>query len=98
MVKITVLYGHPEDPEAFEQYYTNEHMPLVGELPHLQQAEVARVVATPDGGEPPYYRITELWFSDMDQMQQSLSSEEGQAVTGDLPTSPPAEPRSLSPR
>lgn len=21
MVKITVLYGHPEDPEAFEEYF-----------------------------------------------------------------------------
>lgn len=29
MIKLTVLYGHPVDPAAFEAYYFNTHMPLV---------------------------------------------------------------------
>src|SRR5215208_7399337 len=36
MVKLTVLYGHPDDPDAFEEYYANTHMPLVDEIPNLQ--------------------------------------------------------------
>jgi hypothetical protein len=48
MVKLTVLYAHPEDPDAFEQYYANTHMPLVDEIPNLQRYEAARVVATPE--------------------------------------------------
>lgn len=30
MIKLTVLYGHPTHPTAFEEYYANTHMPLVG--------------------------------------------------------------------
>jgi uncharacterized protein (TIGR02118 family) len=36
-VKVTVLYGHPDDPEAFEEYYANTHMPLVDEMPNLKR-------------------------------------------------------------
>jgi uncharacterized protein (TIGR02118 family) len=37
MVKITVLYGHPEDPAAFEEHYTNTHIPLVKKVPNLKR-------------------------------------------------------------
>jgi uncharacterized protein (TIGR02118 family) len=32
MVKLTVLYGRPDDPDAFEEYYANTHVPLVDEI------------------------------------------------------------------
>src|SRR5215208_7636571 len=85
MVKLTVLYGHPDDPDAFEEYYANTHMPLVDEMPNLQRYEAARIVATPDGSEPPYYRIFEGYFEDMEQLQSSLSTPEGQAAPNDIP-------------
>ncbi len=84
MVKITALFGHPEDPNAFEEYYTNTHVPLVHKIPDLQRFEAARAVATPDDSELPYYRIAELYFEDVEQMQGSLGSDEGQAATADL--------------
>jgi uncharacterized protein (TIGR02118 family) len=85
MVKLTVLYGHPDDPDAFEEYYANTHMPLVDEIPNLQRYEAARIIATPDGSEPPYYRIFEGYFEDMEQLQSSLSTPEGQAAPNDIP-------------
>jgi uncharacterized protein (TIGR02118 family) len=85
MVKLRVLYGHPDDPEAFEEYYANTHMPLVDKMPNLQSYEAARIVATPDGSEPPYYRIFERYFEDMEQMQNSLATPEGQAAPADIP-------------
>jgi len=85
MVKLTVLYGHPDDPDAFEEYYANTHMPLVDKMPNLQSYEAARVVATPDGSEPPYYRIFEGYFGDMEQLQSSMATEEGQAAAKDIP-------------
>jgi uncharacterized protein (TIGR02118 family) len=85
MVKLTVLYGHPTDPDAFEEYYANTHLPLVQKVPDLQRFEPARVVATPDGSEPPYYRIAELYFESMEQMQNSLATPEGQAAPADIP-------------
>jgi uncharacterized protein (TIGR02118 family) len=85
MVKLTVLYGHPDDPDAFEEYYADTHMPLVDEMPNLKRYEAARVVATPDGSEPPYYRIFEGYFEDMEQLQSSLATPEGQAPPNDVP-------------
>jgi uncharacterized protein (TIGR02118 family) len=49
MVKLTVLYEHPDDPDAFEDYYANTHMPMVQKIPNLLRYEAARAVATPDG-------------------------------------------------
>jgi uncharacterized protein (TIGR02118 family) len=48
MVKLTVLYAHPDDPDAFEEYYADTHMPLVDEIPNLQRYEAARIIATPE--------------------------------------------------
>ena len=85
MVKGTALYGDPEDPNAFEEHYANTHVPLVKQIPNLQRFEPAKVVATPDGSELPYYRIAELYFEDMEQLQAGFSSDEGQAVAADFP-------------
>jgi len=29
---LTVCYGHPADPVAFDEYYTSTHVPLVNKL------------------------------------------------------------------
>ena len=84
MIKMTVLYGHPGDPGAFDEYYEREHMPLAAKIPDVQRFESGRIGAI-DGTEPPYYRIAELWFESADQMGEALSSPEGEAATGDIP-------------
>jgi uncharacterized protein (TIGR02118 family) len=84
MIKATALFGHPEDPDAFEEYYANTHTALVHKIPNLQRFDQGKVIATPDGSEPPYYRFGDLWFENMDQMQSSLGSPEGQEVTQDI--------------
>lgn len=85
MVKLTVLYGQPDDPQAFDEYYESTHVPLVEKIPDLQRFEAAKVVATPDGGAPPHYMVAELWFEDADGLQNALGSPEGQDAAGDLP-------------
>jgi uncharacterized protein (TIGR02118 family) len=84
MVKATALYGHPEDPDAFDEHYARTHVPLVEKIPNLQRFEPAKVVATPDGSELPYYLIAELYFEDLAQLQDSFTSDEGQAVAADF--------------
>jgi uncharacterized protein (TIGR02118 family) len=44
----------------------------------------SQAIASPAGSEPPYYRIAALYFEDMEQLQQSLASEEGQATVADV--------------
>ena len=36
MVKLTVVYGHPNCPAAFEGYYANTHMTLGKEYPTFE--------------------------------------------------------------
>lgn len=81
-IKLTILYGHPDDAEAFESYYAGTHMPLVAESP--LQLETAKVVADPAGGEPAFYRIATVTFDDMEQMGQQMELPEVQAVSADV--------------
>lgn len=83
MVKLTVLYGQPKDPAAFEKYYAGTHMPLAGTM-DVRKVELSKVIATPDGSTPPFYRIADIFFDDMAHLQRSTSSLEGQATVGDL--------------
>jgi uncharacterized protein (TIGR02118 family) len=84
MVKATALYGHPEDPAAFDEHFGKTHVPLVEKMPNLQRFEAAKVVATPDSSELPYYLIAELYFEDLEQLQRGFASDEGQAVAADF--------------
>jgi uncharacterized protein (TIGR02118 family) len=85
MVKLTVLYNHPEDPAAFESYYAATHMPLVGAINGVIKAEVTKFLPEADGSNPAYYRLAELYFESPEALQQSMGSPEGQATAADLP-------------
>lgn len=85
MVKLTVLYGQPEDPSAFDQHYRSSHTPLVEKIPNVRRFEAAKVVGTPDGSQPEYYMVAELWFESMEQFQNAFGGEEGQAAATDVP-------------
>jgi len=84
MVKAVVLYGPPEDPDAFERHYAQTHTALARAIPGLQRFEAARATTTPDGGAAPYQRIAELTFEDMDALQSGLGSDAGQAAVDDI--------------
>jgi uncharacterized protein (TIGR02118 family) len=85
MVKLTVLYGPPEDPAAFEEHYAGTHRALAEKVPGLRRFEASRVVGTPDGGEPPYHRIAELWFDSAEAMEAAMASDEARAAVADIP-------------
>ena len=82
-VKLLVLYTHPDDTEAFDRHYADVHMPLVGTIPGLLRTETGKVGAPLDGGEKPFYRVTELYFADQAAMQAGFAAEEGQATAAD---------------
>ena len=84
MVKLTVLYGHPADPGAFETYYVNTHVPLALKIPALAHLEAAKVLGTPEGSTAPYFYVAELWFASKEQLQASMGSAEGQEAVADV--------------
>ena len=89
MAKLTILYGHPDDPKGFEEYYANQHLPFAQKMPNVRQVELSTVVGTPDGSAAPYYRIAEMWYESMDDLHAALGSDDGQDVLSDLPNFAP---------
>lgn len=85
MVKLVVMYGHPEDPAAFEKYYAETHLPIAGQIAGVDKVEVAKFIGTPDGSQASQYRMATLYFSSMEQLQASMGSPEGVAAVSDIP-------------
>ena len=85
MLKVTVLYAQPTDPESFEKYYAESHLPLIGKVQGIEKVELTRFMPNPDGTAAAYYRMAELYFTGPAEMQQAMGSPEGQALAGDLP-------------
>ena len=84
MVKLTVLYGQPKDPAAFERYYLDTHTPIALKVKGLRRFEIAKVAGTPDGKTAPYFRTADLYFDDLEAMRTALGSTEGQAAAADI--------------
>jgi uncharacterized protein (TIGR02118 family) len=84
MMKVTVLYGHPENPDEFEKYYESTHLPIAGKIKDVERLELTKFVAAADGGKPAFYRMAELYFATQARMEQSLGSTEGQAAIADF--------------
>ncbi len=84
MVKLSVLYGPPQDPDAFARHYRDNHVPLAQRIPHVQRFEHGHARPGFDGGQPPYHYIAELWFDSPETLQAAFSSDEGQAAVGDV--------------
>jgi len=84
MMKLTVLYGHPTNAEAFEEHYRNTHLPLAAKLTGAARLELTKFVAGPDGGKPAFYRMAEVYFQGKAQMEQALGSPAGKATVADI--------------
>ena len=85
MIKLTVLYGHPQDPTAFESYYNSTHLEIADKIPGVERWELTLFTGSPDGGKPAFYRMAELYFPTREQMESSLQSAAGMAALHDLP-------------
>jgi uncharacterized protein (TIGR02118 family) len=81
---LTVCYGHPADPAAFDAYYTSTHAPLAEKIPDMASF-THRHCASLDGSQPPYYLLAELSFASQETMNAALASPEAQAATADVP-------------
>ncbi len=84
MIKLTVLYGHPTDITAFEDYYANTHLPKAAKMKGHTKLELTKFLSAPDGSKAAYYRMAEFWFSSPEAMQTTMGSPEGQATAADL--------------
>ena len=85
MIRLTVLYHAPRDPDAFVDNYQNTHVPLANKIPDMVRWTWGKCLPGPDGSPPPYFLTAELVWESAEVMQASLSSPDGAAATGDVP-------------
>lgn len=83
MVKLVALYKIPENIEDFEKHYFEIHMPLVEKMPGLLKSEVSKLSPMP-GAENKYHMMAEMYFEDMDKLNESMASAEGRAAGKDI--------------
>jgi len=84
-VKITITFGPPTDPEAFERHYVGTHVPLVEALPGLRAYEYGRALTNFDGSPPDAFWVVSLAFDDDAAMRASFASSAGQRTIDDMP-------------
>ena len=80
--KVIVLYPTPLDTQAFERDYTVDHAPMVtaANFPGITKFVASKILATPDGSPPSYYRVAELHFPSLDALQKATGSASAQPV------------------
>lgn len=74
MVRLVGLWTQPADVEAFEREYLGSHFPSLDGLAKSQGAKTSRCI---DGA---YFRMTEVAFRDLDDIQGALATETGKQV------------------
>jgi uncharacterized protein (TIGR02118 family) len=83
--RLTVVYGHPDDPEAFDRYYNETHIPLAKQLKGLTGWTIGHCEAVEEGEKPPYYMIVGLYAESREAFEEMLDSPEGRAAIADVP-------------
>jgi uncharacterized protein (TIGR02118 family) len=83
MVKLIIFFRKPADEDAFEEHFSNHHVPLINAMPNLRRTALTRAIGAPRG-EAPYYLIHEAYFEDLPTLTYALNSPEGRAAGADL--------------
>jgi uncharacterized protein (TIGR02118 family) len=84
MNRITVCYGKPSDPAAFDRHYATVHIPLARQIPGLV-AFTASHCAALDQSEPAFYWVATLDFATEADFRAALSSPEMGKAVADVP-------------
>jgi uncharacterized protein (TIGR02118 family) len=73
--------GHiprPKDVDAFEKVYQDEHVPLAAAKLGGKTKIVATKIVGSQQGNPPFYRVAEVYFPSMQALEACAASEGGQ--------------------
>lgn len=77
-IKLVVLYPRPLDEQVFERIYHGQHMPLMRSLIAPGTRLRTYRVRMPDGA--PFYRMAEVDFDDLAQLDAFARSEGGKGA------------------
>ena len=79
-VKIVVIYPRPTDESEFERIYTGEHVPMIEDkLTGLTRLVLTKVTSSPQG-KVAAYRMAEVHFSTLEDLNKATESDGGKEV------------------
>jgi uncharacterized protein (TIGR02118 family) len=84
---VTVIYKTPKDTAAFEKYYAETHIPLVGASQDeigFTRAELTKFNSNLDGTPPARYRQAELYFPSLEAAKKGMATPAFKRVADDL--------------
>ena len=84
MYRMTVLYGRPEDPEAFDRYYREVHIPIAAEM-GLTRWTLTWPVGQDGDLTSPIHLVADLFAESKEAMDVILASDAGRAASADVP-------------
>ncbi len=84
--QLTVVYGHPTDPAAFDAHYASTHAPLASKIPGLQSYTSHKADPGPGAKPADHYLVAVLTFADRESFVSGFSGPEGQAAGADVAT------------
>jgi uncharacterized protein (TIGR02118 family) len=85
MYRVTVCYGQPTDPAAFDAHYAQVHAPLVRHVPGLSGFSAGRCGSL-DRSDPAYYYVAFLDFATEADYRAGLGSPEMGKAGADVAT------------
>ena len=85
MIRVVALHNPPVELSSYDDYYVNVHMPLVQRVPGVRNIRFGKVLRAADGGEPPYFLVSDVYFDDEEALQRALASPEMAEAFADVP-------------
>ncbi len=82
MIKLIIFFRQPANPDQFEERFAN-HVQLIGKMPGMKRTVVNRAIGAPRG-EPAYFLIHEVFFTDLAAANYALNAPEGRMAGADL--------------
>ena len=83
MHRISICYGQPADPAAFDRYYNDIHAPLALKIPGLAGFTTGKCSPLAPTKAPPYYMVANLIFETAADFKAALASAEMAAAGAD---------------
>lgn len=84
MYRMSVLYGTPEDPEAFDTYYRDVHVALARRMKGLTRWTLTTTAAQNGPLPVGVHLVADLYTDSQEAMAAVLASPEGQAAAADV--------------
>jgi uncharacterized protein (TIGR02118 family) len=84
MHRLTILYGHPADADAFDRYFRDVHLPLARRIEGFTGWTVGKCADLDPAAEPPYYQAVALYGASRDAIETALATPAGKAAVDDV--------------